>query len=207
MLQIFFRLVQRQMGYAKLFRTYAPTLALFGALGINTLTFYLTFSEASFWRSARLGDDFDEEQQEALESDAATYFILQIVTSAVFAVVAIGTTANLLSMVRKVKKSETVFVFDEKLRYVIGGLLGSAALWLATELLVTTTRQDEPSALETTVSNMRRLRIGTHGFVALTLFAYGMTRLSGSKSYSTKYMLFSLEERIQAIETKLPKQQ
>ena len=193
------------MGYAKLFRTYAPTLALFGALGTNTLTFYLTYSEASFWRRARLGEDFDLEEEEALERDAATYFIFQIVTSAVFAVVAIGTTANLLSMARKDKRSETVFVFDEKLRYVIGGLSGSASLWLATELLFTTTRQDEPSALQTTVSNMRRLRIGTHGFVALTLFVYGFTRLSGSKSYSTKYMLTSLEDRIDAIERTLRK--
>jgi len=193
------------MGYAKLFRTYAPTLALLGALGTNTMTFYLTWAEASFWRRARLGEDFDLEQEEALERDAATYFIFQIVTSAVFAVVAIGTTAKLLSMARKDKRAETVFVFDEKVRYVIGGLLGSAAIWLATELVFTTTRQDEPSALETIVSNMRRLRIGTHGFVALTLFAYGFTRLSGSKSYSTKYMLSSLEDRIDAIERTLRK--
>ena len=129
------------------------------------------------------------------------------------ALVTLSVVAMLVRMMKRTKEADSeltpqrVFIFDEKLRYVIGTLVASSCLWIAIEVLTRLIRNtEEMEANDKTLQQLQsRMRIMYASFslaFVIPLLWYSRERFWNMKRLSTKYHVQELERRISILEAR-----
>lgn len=191
------------MRLAEVLLVYRPTILLLGILLSNWLIFYGLYSEATFLRS------LTQKQVDVGKwaDDAEAYVWAHLAVNLATLLIVVGLVVR-MRPAKGVDPSQSTFVFDEKLRYVIVALITSACLWFSIDWLSRQAQND--SEADTTTrrlfdaqSRMRLLYVGFSLAYIAPLGWYARSRVSSNAYVSVKYHVEDLDRRLSTLEVNL----